>query len=140
MNEQTGFLPGEKEKTMLLLNYSHPITPSQLAQITEMIGVEPAIRAVPVQIDQSQCMADQIAALADASGLSPEAWQTTPIIINPPGFAPATLALIAEVHGRIGHFPTVMRLRPVTGSTPLVYEVAELLNLQTIREQARQRR
>lgn len=47
--------------------------------------------------------------------------------------------LLAELHGRIGHFPTLIRLRPKPGPVTM-YEVAELLNLQTIRETARTRR
>jgi hypothetical protein len=42
-------------------------------------------------------------------------------------------------YGRIGHFPALIRLRPKSGSLPS-YEVAELLNLQAIRDAARRRR
>jgi hypothetical protein len=42
----------------------------------------------------------------------------------------------AELHGRIGHFPTLIRMRPKHGSVTS-YEVIELLNLQTIRDAAR---
>lgn len=38
------------------------------------------------------------------------------------------------------HFPAILRLCPVVGSVPTVYEVAELVNLQAVREQARRRR
>ncbi|MFL5624460.1 MAG: CRISPR-associated protein Csx15, partial [Ktedonobacteraceae bacterium] len=66
-------------------------------------------------------------------------WQTRPLLINPPGFAPAAFVLLAELHGRIGHFPSLIRLRPKAG--PVTgYEVAELLNLQSIRDTARLRR
>ena len=45
----------------------------------------------------------------------------------------------AELHGRIGHFPALVRLHPKSG--PLTtYEVAELLNLQTVRDEAWTRR
>jgi hypothetical protein len=56
------------------------------------------------------------------------------------GNAPAAFVLLAELHGRIGHFPALIRLRPLPGSTPTTYEVAELINLQAIREDARRRR
>jgi hypothetical protein len=62
------------------------------------------------------------------------------MIINPPGYAPATAALLAELHGRSGYFPAILRLRPVVDTTPTVYEVAEIVNLQVVREQARTRR
>lgn len=125
---------------MLLLNYTHPLTEEQVQQITQMIGVEPQVRAVPVQIDQAQPLAPQVVALADAVGLSPQEWQTTPLLVNPPGLAAAASMLLAEMHGRMGYFPTIVRIRPVAGSTPVVYEVAELLNLQAIRDQAREGR
>jgi hypothetical protein len=121
---------------MLILNYSHPLTAEQIAQVTTLVGKEPTIRTIAVKIDNTQPLAAQLAALADESGISPDEWQSTPLIINPPGLAAAATALLAELHGRIGHFPTIMRLRPVPGSTPTVYEVAELINLQTVREQA----
>ena len=68
-----------------------------------------------------------------------EEWQTSPLLINPPGYAPAAFVLLAELHGRIGHFPSLIRLRPKPGPVT-TYEVAELLNLQAIREEARLRR
>jgi hypothetical protein len=61
-------------------------------------------------------------------------------MINPPGYAPAAFVLLAELHGRIGHFPTLIRLRPGHGSAVTTFEVAELLNLQTIRDESRKQR
>jgi len=92
------------------------------------------------QFDHGALFAEQVRTLADRVGLSPEDWQTTPLLVNPPGYAPATAALLAELHGRMGHFPAVLRLHPVEGSTPTRYEVAEVINLQQIREDARLRR
>ncbi len=125
---------------MLLLNYSHPLTAEQLAQIAALLGTEPEVRRIAVQIDQAQPLAAQVAALTDAAGLAPDDWQTTPLIVNLPGFAPAAAALLAELHGRCGGFPTMLRLRPLPDSTPTAYEVAEVINLQTLRERARLRR
>lgn len=126
---------------MLILNFTHPLTQFQRTQIESLAGTSTEeVRNVPVQIDQAEALAPQVAALVDAVGLSAEEWQTRPLLINPPGYAPAAFVLLAELHGRIGHFPALVRLRPVTDSVPTRYEVAELLNLQAIREQARYRR
>lgn len=125
---------------MLLLNYSHPITDAQLAQLRELLGETLEIRSIAVQIDQSTALAPQIAGLVDAAGLSPEEWQSTPFLINPAGFAAATAALLAEIHGRSGQFPAMVRIRPVVDSTPTRYEIAEIINLQQLREQSRRRR
>ncbi|QLQ05278.1 MAG: hypothetical protein HZY76_03640 [Anaerolineae bacterium] len=117
---------------MLVLNFSHPITPAR-AQIESLTGE-------PVDEVRGRCrsstlqpLADQALALVDAVGLSAEAWQTTPLIVNPPGLAPAAMAVLAELHGRTGYFPSILRLRTVPGTTPTRYEVAEIINLQALR-------
>src|SRR2546421_6076651 len=125
---------------MLILNFTHPLTSQQRAQIEALAHTSiEEVRTIPVKIDQAEPLEPQITAIIDAVGLSPEEWQTLPLLINPPGYAPAAFVLLAELHGRIGHFPSLIRLRPKPGPTTS-YEVAELLNLQTIREAARRRR
>lgn len=125
---------------MLILNFTHPLTTEQRSQIEALAG-QPIdeVRTLPVHIDQSEPLSAQIIAIVDAVGLTSEEWQTRSLLINPPGYAPAAFVLLAELHGRIGHFPSLIRLRPKPGPVP-TYEVAELLNLQTIREAARGRR
>jgi hypothetical protein len=126
---------------MLIINFTHPLTEDQRAQIEAFAGTSiEEVRTIPVQIEQAEMLAPQVVALVDAVGLSAEEWQTRPLLINPPGYAPAAFVLLAELHGRIGHFPALVRLRPVADSVPTRYEVAELLNLQAVREKARYRR
>ncbi len=125
---------------MLILNFTHPLTDEHKTQI-EALANRPIdnIQTIPVQIDQSKPLETQIRAIVDAVSLTSEEWQTRSLLINPPGYAPAAFVLLAELHGRMGHFPTLIRLRPKAG--PMTsYEVAELLNLQTIRETARTHR
>jgi hypothetical protein len=124
---------------MLLLNYAHPLTEEQLARIAELLGAAPELHEVKTQIDQALPLAPQVAALANAAGLAPEQWRP-PLIINPPGLAPAAVALIAEIHGRMGHFPTLLRLRPAQVGPTTTFEVVELIDLHVLREAARERR
>ena len=125
---------------MLILNFSHPLTEQQRAQIIELAGVpDVEIRTIPVQIKQSSPLEAQVRAIVHSIGLTSEEWQTRELLINPPGYAPAAFVLLAELHGCIGHFPTLVRLRPHPGAIT-TYEVAELLNLQTIREVSRTQR
>ena len=125
---------------MIILNFSHPLTDEQRARLAELAGAPiEDIRTIPVQIDQEQALEVQVRAIVDRTGLSPEEWQTRQLLINPPGYAPAAFVLLAELHGRIGHFPTLLRLRPRAGAVT-TYEVAELLNLQTIRDESRRHR
>jgi hypothetical protein len=125
---------------MLVLNFTHPLTSAQREQIEAFANTSiEEVRTIPVQINQEEPLEPQITGIVDAAGLSSEEWQTLPLLINPPGYAPAAFVLLAELHGRIGHFPSLIRLRPKPGPVTS-YEVAELLNLQTIRETARTRR
>ena len=125
---------------MLILNFTHPLTDEHKAQIEALANrAINEIRTIPVQIDQAQPLGPQISTIVDTAQLSSQEWQTRPLLINPPGYAPAAFVLLAELHGRIGHFPSLIRLRPLPGPVT-TYEVAELLNLQAVREAARQRR
>ena len=118
---------------MLILNYAHPLTPDQRAQIEALTGQAIAeVRDLAAHLDVARPVADHAVALADAAGLSPEAWQTQALLIAPPALNVAALALIAELHGRMGYFPPVIRLRPVQGALPPRFEVAEIVNLQAM--------
>lgn len=122
---------------MIILNFTHPLTDEHKAQIELLADVAiDEVRTIAVQIDQDGPLAPQVSAIVEAAHLSSEEWQTRTLLINPPGYAPAAFVLLAELHGRIGHFPTLIRLRPKSGAITS-YEVAELLNLQSVREDAR---
>jgi len=126
---------------MLLLNFSHPLTPDQLTEVARLAG-QPIARVIdiPSQLDLQQPLAPQVVALADAAGLSPQQWQTEPLLVNLPSLNYSAAALLAELHGRMGYFPPVLRLRPVKDALPPRFEPAEILNLQALRDQARGRR
>lgn len=126
---------------MIIINFAHPLTAAQQQQIEEMAN-EPitAIYDVPCQFENSQPLLPQVNDQIDDLPLTSTQWQTEPLLINPPGLAVAAAALLAELHGRLGYFPALIRIRPVSGSTPTRYEVAELLNLQSVRDTARRQR
>ncbi len=126
---------------MIILNYAHPLTAAQREQIVAITGqaVEQVIE-INSQIDPQQPLGPQIIAFADAAGLSAHQWQSEAILVNLPSLNYSAAALLAELHGRMGYFPAVLRLRPVAGVVPLRYEVAEILNLQVLRDEARLRR
>ncbi|GAC1436144.1 MAG: CRISPR-associated protein Csx15 [Burkholderiaceae bacterium] len=126
---------------MILLNFAHPLTDEHMSHIEQLVGV-PLDRCIslPTHIDPAQPIVAQVVALVDRCDLSVDEWQTADIIVNPPGLAPLAVAICAEIHGRRGSFPSMLRLR--AGATGLTtrYEVAEIINVQAIREAARTRR
>lgn len=126
---------------MRIINFSHPLTAENLGQIEALTGAKvEEVKDVPSQIDPHQPLAPQIEALLDGLGLTASEWQTAPLIINLPALNYSAACLLAQLHGRTGHFPPVLRLRPVPGSLVPRFEVAEILNLQAIRERARGKR
>jgi hypothetical protein len=126
---------------MLLLNFSHPLTPDQVKGIEAITGqtVERTIEA-QAQFDHARLFPEQVRELVDGLGLTPVQWQQEALLINPPALNAIAVTLLAELHGRMGYFPPVVRLRPVAGSTPPRFEVAEVINLQQVRDEARLRR
>lgn len=123
---------------MLLLNYGHPLTDSQLDQIRTLVD-QPSfeVKQITPFVDLEKPLEPQIVALADKVGLLAYAWQTEPLLINPPTLNYIAVALLAELHGRCGYFLPIIRTRPVAGSLPPRYEVAEIINLQSVRDFAR---
>jgi len=123
---------------VIVLNYSHLLTDEQRAQLEALAGqpVEQVI-AVPVQFDVAAPFGPQVAALVEVTGLTADQWQTLPLLLVPPALNVIALALIAHLHGVMGFFPAIVRLRPLAGAIPPRFEVAEIVNLQEIRERAR---
>ncbi|HEV2659411.1 MAG TPA: CRISPR-associated protein Csx15, partial [Ktedonobacteraceae bacterium] len=80
---------------MLILNFTHPLTREQCAQIEALAQNTIAeVRTIAVQIDQEAPLGPQIHTIVDTMGLSSEQWQTCPLLINPPGYAPAAFVLL----------------------------------------------
>ena len=123
---------------MILLNFSHPITPEQQAQI-EALTRRPLERiiALPIHFDQSQPFLPQLREILKTVTFTPEEWQTAPIIVNLPSYNYIAALTLAELHGRMGYFPPILRLKPVEGAIPPRFEVAEVINLQAVRDEAR---
>lgn len=126
---------------MNLLNFSHPITDAQQAQLEALLG-QPLtdVRDVPVQFDVEQAFSPQITALLDSLLIESARWQGDPWLVILPALNYISAVLLAELHARMGHFPTIIRLKPVQQNFTTQYDVAEIINLEQLRQEARQRR
>jgi len=102
---------------MILLNFTHPLTPAQRAQIEALAG-QPLDRIIDqaAQFDHGRPFAAQVAELVDRLELTPAQWQSEVLLVNPPALNFIAVTLLAELHGRMGYFPPVLRLRPVDGA------------------------
>lgn len=126
---------------MILLNFSHPITVPQQGQIETLTG-QPIARTIEVatQFDEQQPFPPQLVTLLAQIDLTPAQWQSEPILVVLPSLNFIAALLLAELHGRMGYFPPVVRTRPVADTVPRRYAIAEILDLQGIRETARKTR
>lgn len=122
---------------VVLINFTHIITPEQITQIHAVSGLTVAeVIDVPVHFDDGQPYGEQIDALLEQAGLTAEEWQTLPLIVNIAAFSPIAAMLLAAIHGRAGFFPSILRLRRASDDASR-FEVAELIQLQGIRNASR---
>ncbi len=126
---------------MHIINFSHPLTTEQIAQIEAQLGGKiDSIRNVRVQFDTEQPFVPQVIELLDELGITAEQWQTEAWLIVLPSLNFITAVLLAELHGRSGRFPTIIRLKPVADALVSTFELAEIINLDQVRNAARARR
>jgi len=126
---------------MILINLTHPLTAEQRQQIETQAG-QPIERLIErmAQFDLTRPFAGQAVELADSLALTPAEWQQAAIVLVPPSLNFGAATILAELHGRCGYFLPIVRTRPVPNSLPPRYEVAEIINLQALRDAARQKR
>lgn len=126
---------------MIILNFAHPLTEDQRAGIEAATGraVDDVID-VESQVDAGQPLEPQVSGWLDALAIDAARWQTEGWLVLLPSLNYSTAVLLAALHGRMGYFPTCVRLRPVEGAVVRQFEFAELLDLSVIRDRERLRR
>ena len=121
---------------MIIINFSHKLTEPQIESIKALTHFEEIERVIslPVQFDPQLPFQGQLVSLMEEIPLSLDEMQTLPIVVNLPSLNHIAAMVLAYLHGKMGHFPTIIRIRPAADSTPTQFEVAELINLQIIRD------
>lgn len=127
----------------LALNFSgHPVLAGQQKAIQKRMGW-PALEVIDVPmgtVAEDENFLKTAIRKVDGIDLLPNEWQTFSLVAVPSGYSPLWSALLAEIHGRLGHFPDVVRLRPAPQGEKEKFEVAEILDLRDVRHQARTKR
>lgn len=132
--------PGQR---YLLLNFSsHPIKPGQEQALLAKTGW-PSLEVVNIwlgNVPEDKDFVPTVLSYVDSIDLLPREWQAFPIAVVAAGYAPAWSVLLAELHGRLGYFPDLVRLRPAPAGVEEKFEVVEIVSLRHIRNQARAKR
>ena len=126
---------------MIIVNFSHPLNAPQLAE-AEKLAQEPVERVVELrtQFADSEPFAQQVQHLLAGCDVSPREWQTRTVLVVLPSHNVIAATLLAELDGRTGYLPSVLRLRPTADTALARFEVQEIVPLQQIRDRARTRR
>lgn len=126
---------------MILINFGHPIAPEQRADIEAKCNAQIEQELdIKTQFDPEQPFDAQVKTLVDSVGLSGAQWQTLPILVSLPTLHVIAAVTLAELNGRMGYFPSIVRLKPVPDAAPPRFQLAEIVNLQAVRDRARQER
>ncbi len=128
----------QDEKAVTVINFAHPFkeTPEQIEQI---IGcrIEEFIDCPTPKLELQEGFEAQIDKLIDEVLLTSEDWQTRPLIINIPTYHLAAVVIIAKLHGRMGHFPSIFYVIPEREGDITSYPIKRIIDLQALRDQAR---
>lgn len=122
---------------IVIVNFSHPLTNDHVDELRRRLDREiDRIIDVPADFDPAEPYGPQAKALVASAGLTPAEWQTLPLMVNLPSFNVIAALVLAQLHGLMGHFPAIIRLRPVHGAVPARFEIAEVIDLNSYRIRA----
>ncbi len=126
---------------MNILNFSHPLTEQQINQISACLGSRPTqILDVKTHFNADTPFAEQTQELFTKLGVSSDSLQQDIWLVVPPALNYIAAIVLAYLHGRMGHFPSIIRLKPVNEQFVTTYELAEIMNLEEVRQTARSER
>ena len=129
---------------MIILNFSHPLTPEQKIELTGLVeypeGSPASMTAqeidreivIPSQIDNGQPLIPQLYRKFSEIPLTEWEWKNADVVVVPPAYAPPCFTVAAMLYEKMGNFPKVIRIRPVAGAIPPRFEVAEVMRVGDI--------
>jgi len=124
----------------VVLNLGHPFSEGALADLREHLGCdEITILNLPSAYDLNAPFEQQVTDQLDAANLTSIDWQNLPLLLIPPSLAVASPVVLAQIHGRRGSFPGLVRQVRTAGVLG-AWRVAEVVDLEATRQAARERR
>lgn len=121
---------------MILINMGHPIGESQLTEVKEFFGEEIVEMNVDSYLDINQPFTNQIAErIAEVIRNLPD--ERIAFIL--PSLSQAAVLVVLEFFGQRSYMPEIVRWKKVSNNPPR-YGLAEVIQLETYRHEARKRR
>lgn len=127
-------------RLITVINFSHALNDFQKEKIAQDLNcIIQRVIEQSVQFDHNRPFAVQAKEIMDEIERKCD-FKSMPVVFCLPGFTEAAAVILAEFHGRTGHFPTIIRRRPVDSAGARHFEFAETIDLAELRDQSRQRR
>lgn len=126
---------------MIVLNFSHPLSALQLEQLEAISGeLIDEVIVVDSFVDQTESLPAQVSHWINELEIDSSRWQSERWLVNLPALNVSTALVLAQLHGRMGYFPACVRIVPKQTAVSPKFLVAEVLNLQAVRNTARRNR
>ncbi len=113
---------------VLVLNFSHPVTPEQEKQISALIKEDVEVVEIEVQLNLESSLASQLAVIVDQAVTSVRSNPTMGVLMILPGLPEAAAGITIGLASRLGFCPRVIRRMRKGTVVPPVWEVAEILD------------
>jgi hypothetical protein len=125
---------------MIVLNFGHPLTVEQTEAIEREAGCElTGVIGVPCRLDLDESVRPQLEKLID-SVAGRVNLRSEHYLVNLPSLSVAAAVVLAMLYERSGYLPPILRLKPAASPRRQEFVVAEIVNLQAIRDTERCRR
>lgn len=122
---------------MIILNLAEPLSTEDASVIAALAGRRlRGVRNFQPKFSDDLPLAPQVRNFVDLMGFSPKEWQTMSMVLCLPEDSVVATIIVAEVAGRRGRTPTVVRFRSDAGSGKR--EPSELISLHEVRKDAQQ--
>jgi hypothetical protein len=120
---------------MILINFGAAFRPLQIAQAEALLH-EPITRVIDlsIKVDPDQEMLPQFKKSMAKLKLNDTDLCAEPVVINLPNQNYLAVMVLAELHGRMGYFPPILRARMKSSGLLPYYEVAEVIDLQAMED------
>lgn len=125
-------------RPITVINFGHPLTPENRIQLEGRGFFVEHEFGDRVQLDDQADFGPQIRSIIDELEFTSSEWQgwvAENVLFVLPGLAEAAAVVLAELHGRMGHFPRIIRRARGTGTSG--FSVVEIVDLQDVRNMAR---